>query len=266
MRSLTVVALTVALLASGWAFADSLDNCTEHLPFGVPTVSESSTTTAVCHEGYAALVDDEALVPRWVAYHLTGEHTLGCLDRTNNFHADADLPADHRAKPGDYQLSGYDQGHQAPAQDFAWDMGEMRDSFSMANMAPQLPGLNRKEWERLEETVRAWALERDELIVYVGPVLPMNPHTIGTDHVVVPSAFWKVVVDPVRREAMAFLMPQRNIPKGDLVPWETSIATIEATAKVQLPIPEGISRTVVAPLWGADLAGWRDQHRAACLD
>jgi DNA/RNA endonuclease G (NUC1) len=28
----------------------------------------------------------------------------------------------------------------------------------MANMAPQLPGLHRAEWEHLEETVRAWAL------------------------------------------------------------------------------------------------------------
>jgi endonuclease G len=78
-----------------------------------------------------------------------------CLARTNNFRADEEIQAGRRARPMDYRRSGYDQGHQAPAEDFAWSAAQMHDSFSMANMTPQLAGLNRAEWERLEETVRA---------------------------------------------------------------------------------------------------------------
>jgi len=66
----------------------------------------------------------------------------------------------HRASLSDYDHSGYDKDHMAPAVDFALDAAEKSDSFSMANMAPQLPGLNRAEWEHLEETVRAWAFAR----------------------------------------------------------------------------------------------------------
>jgi len=84
----------------------------------------------------------------------------------------------------------------------------MSDSFSMANMAPQRPGLNRAQWERIEETVRVWATDRGNLIVYVGPVLVNTSHTISKDKVVVPTAFWKVIVDPDKKEAPRFRAPQ----------------------------------------------------------
>jgi endonuclease G len=244
--------------------AQEVPSCAEHLPFGVPTVPAGLTTTLVCHAGYAALVDDEALVPRWVAYHLTGAHTLGCLERGNNFHADANLPAGHRARPADYAKSGFDIGHQAPAQDFGWDEGEMSDSFSLANMAPQLPGLNRQEWERGEETVRAWAVQRGDLLVYVGPVLHGAEPTIGPDHVAVPSAFWKVIVDVGAGKAVAWEMPQKDIPKGDLTPWLVTVAQVERDAGISLPLPAAVDPAAPPQLWPADIGAWSKAHKAAC--
>jgi endonuclease G len=270
MRSISRLALTAlagcvaAALACAAASAASLDECSEHLPFGVPSVAATTNTIAICHKGYAALVDEDRLVPLWVAYHLTGKHTFGCIDRTDDFHPDELLPPDHRAKPSDYDEPQFDQGHQAPAQDFAWNDKEMHDSFSMANMTPQLPGLNRRQWERLEEAVRAWAADRGDLIIYVGPVIKREPRTIGDDHVVVPSAFWKVVIDPTRQEALAFIMPQTEIPKGPLEPFKKTIADVEAASGVKLPLPAGIDPTALAAIWPADLRGWRAKHKAAC--
>jgi endonuclease G, mitochondrial len=126
-------------------FAGPFEDCADHLPFGKPQLTNAADTTPVCHVGYIVLHDNKFLVPRWVAYRLTGPRSLGCLARTNNFHADENLPDGKRATPDDYSGSGFDQGHQAPAQDFAWSAGTMKDSFSMANMAPQLPGLNRQK-------------------------------------------------------------------------------------------------------------------------
>jgi hypothetical protein len=103
---------------------------------------------------------------------------LGAISAATISNDEEELPPSYRASPRDYDKSGYDKGHQAPAEDFAWDADELSDSFSMANMAPQLPGLNRAEWEHLEETVRSWALVRGELLIFVGPVLPAKPETI----------------------------------------------------------------------------------------
>lgn len=224
----------------------------------------TSRLSVVTHQGYSAAIDDGALVPRWVMYRLKGEVVAGCNKRRDDFHAESQLSAARRAVPDDYVGSGYDKGHMAPADDFAADAGEMSDSFSMANMAPQLPGLNRAQWEHLEETVRAWALARGELTIYVGPVLPPRPETIGVDRVAVPSAFWKVIVDPGQQQALAFIMPQQAIAKGDLKPWETSITEVQQAAGIELRIPAAIDRSAKPALWPASITGYRREHKLNC--
>jgi endonuclease G len=258
-----LLALVFLTLGANVVSASPLD-CIQHFLFGIPILTGAANTTTICHTGYATLHDDDHLVPRWVAYRLTGQNTFGCLKRTNDFHPDENLPSNRRASPSDYKASGYDQGHQAPAQDFAWRADVMHDSFSMANMAPQLPGLNRQGWERLEETVRAWAAERGSVTVYVGPMLSTVKKKIGRNRVAVPTAFWKVVVDPVRGESLAFVMPQKNIPKGNLAKWQTSIGAVEDEANLKLPVPVFTVRTAKSPLWPADLAAWKSKHKVAC--
>jgi endonuclease G len=206
----------------------------------------------ICHAAYISLYDAKLKLPRAVAYELTGPHTLGCLPRASGFHAERDT-----AKPAEFDGTGYDLGHLDPAQDNAWDEQVSHDSFSMANIAPQLPGLNREEWERLEETVRAWALERGDLLIYAGPVIPDKPKLLGD--IAIPAAFWKVVIDRKTGEVAAFEMPQREIAKGDLAPWVTTVKRIEAETGLKFGFKGGGG----AP-WPADLAGWRKSHKTAC--
>jgi endonuclease G len=212
----------------------------------------------VCHTGYASAVDLQHKVPRVVVYHLTGEHTLGCLPRKNNFHVERSIPPSGRATSADYEKSGYDRGHQAPAEDFAWDAEQSSDSFSMANMAPQLPGLNRQGWERLEETVRAWAWQRKAVDVYVGPILSNQPWAIGSG-VAIPSAFFKLIVDPATWEAISFVFPQTTVEKGDLTPYLEDVKSIMAATGLTFPV--ALSSSVV---WETDLSGWRKVRTAAC--
>ena len=175
-----------------------------------------------------------------------------------------DTPSNPRAKPSDYTHSGYDRGHQAPAQDFAWDADELSDSFSMANMAPQRPGLNRQEWERLEETVRAWAWARGSVDIYVGPVLADNDATIGKGKVDVPASFWKIVVDRKKDEAIGFMLPNRTVAKGPLDPYEVPIAEIEHATGLQIPLPASVDASTAPQAWPSDLSGWRSAHARAC--
>ena len=263
LRPLALLLFTATATA---AIADPLQDCKDHLPFGTPELTINAHTTPVCHTGYVALHDDDLLVPRWVAYKLTARHTFGCFERANRFHAEEALPATgRRATPSDYAGSRYERGHQAPAQDFAWNDDVMDDSFSMLNMAPQKRELNGQGWKRLEEIVRVWASDRSELIIYVGPVLLTKKNrTIGRRKVAVPREFWKVIVDPGKREALAFMMPQKRIRADEIERWTTSIADVERMAGVKLALPEGIDRESAPELWPAKLAAWKTKKKALC--
>lgn len=221
----------------------------ECLSIPVPAVAGAQK---VCHAAYISFYDASAKVPRLVAYELTGKHTLGCVPRASGFHAEAGS-----ATPAEYDGSGYDLGHMSPAQDNAWNDDVSHDSFSMVNVAPQLPGLNREEWERLEEDVRAWAWDRGDLLVYVGTVLSERPHKIAD--VDIPYRFFKIVVDRKSGEVLAFEMPQAEIDKGDVQPWMVTVASIEDETGLKFHL----GKSATAP-WPADLAGWHKAHKEAC--
>ena len=218
----------------------------------IPMPKYDGAAEVVCHRAYEALYDAKLHVPRVVAYELTGKHSLGCLPRASGFHSELDS-----AKPGAYDGTGYDLGHMAPAQDMAWDDDVSRDSFSMINVSPQLPGLNRQLWERGEEYVRAVALERGDLLVYVGPILSDKPKMVNG--VAVPSAFFKIVIDRKTGEMLAFELPQKSLAKGPLDPWLTAVTAIEQETGIHFG--EHVNGNA---LWPADLAAWHAAHKANC--
>ena len=240
-----VILFLIALALS--AFSLRATDC----PAGVP-LPDVPGTEKICHVAYASLYDAKLHVPRVVAYELTGAQSLGCQDRATGFHAEP-----HTAFPSHYDNSGYDLGHLSPAQDNAYSKLTEYESFSTANIAPQLPGLNRQEWERLEESVRSWALGRGDLLIYVGPVISDKPAMMKD--VGVPSSFWKVIVDRKTGDVLAFEMPQKDLLKGPLEPWLTTVKAIEQETGIQLPVKGG-SQTV----WPFDLAGWHAAHKKAC--
>jgi endonuclease G len=262
VRGLIAFLVGFALAAFACAHKVGAAECLPHLARGTPSLTADAHTTPICHRGYFVLHDDDLLIPRYVAYVLTGPHTLGCEKRSNKFHPDENLPADRRSTSADYLKSGYDRGHQAPAGDFEWSKALSLETFSMANMAPQRPGLNRLEWERLEETVRGWAWKRGEVTIYVGPVLSDNPKTIGRHHVAVPTAFFKVVADDERGDVLAFLMPNRTIPKGPLAPWQTTVADVEQKTGIKLPTLG--DHETKSPIWKDSRLAWQKKHAAIC--
>lgn len=247
------------------AGAPAQDACALHIPWGLLTVTDGAQIQLACHDGYLSGVDPARKEARWVAYRLTAAHDLGCFPRKGlTFKPDALLAASAQGKRADYAHSPYDLGHMAPNEDFAWSQSEQKSTFSMLNVEPQLPGLNRQGWERLEEDVRAWARTRQALIVYVGPIYEKSTPLIGADKLLVPSAFFKVVVDPTTKQVMGFIMPQKAIRKGSPVPWRALLSDIQSRAAITLALPSGYEEVANASTWPADLKGWRRAHTAAC--
>lgn len=241
--------------------------CSSQAPWGPPVwQGKEPPLTPLCRHAYVTLHDNNKLVPDFVSWRLTAIHALGCLRRKDAFAPDPDLPPGHRAELVDYKghKGEFDRGHFAPAADFEWTALVQRQSFYLSNMSPQASQLNQGEWEELEEATRAWSEDHRTLIIMDGPIWNGHPKTIGPDHVYVPSAYWKVIVDPKTHGTLAFFMKNAPIRKGDLSPYLVSISEIEKNARFSLPLPNGVNRTVRGPLWPANINKLEEAKRQRC--
>lgn len=144
---------------------------------------------------YVVSYNSHTKCPNWVLWQLTREHADGNIKRPDYaFHEDMEVPAP-RAELADYRHSGYDRGHMCPAGDNKWDEIAMYDSFLMTNMCPQNQNLNSGLWNQIEMQCRYWAKKYGSLYICCGPIFLKGEHqTIGQNKVMVPEAFFKVVV------------------------------------------------------------------------
>jgi len=163
----------------------------------------------------------------WVAYQLTKSSLLAPnVKRADKFRPDYDVNSGS-AFHKDYTRSGYTRGHMAPAGDMAFNKEAMNESFYMSNMSPQLAECNAGIWRDLEELVRDWAFDRNELVVISGPMLnrPIIKK-IGKNKVSVPSAFYKIILDANKNESASFIIPNEGSNRH-LKEFATSIDEIE---------------------------------------
>lgn len=166
---------------------------------GLEIPAPRNEETQVPHAGYTLGYRPDAAQAAWVAYQLTAAEVRSAkAPRTNNFRPDPAVPGG-TADDRDYEGSGYDRGHLAPAEDLAFSRRAMSESFFYSNISPQEPAFNRGVWRRLEELVRYWATAYDTLYVVSGPVLEPGLPLIGPHHVAVPHQFYKVVLQHGRQ-------------------------------------------------------------------
>lgn len=150
--------------------------------------------TILYRTAYTTSYDKQNKIPKWVAWHLTSDHTSGEQRRLSNFIVDDAVPAP-RAELVDYKGSGYDRGHMCPAGDNKWGFEPMRESFYLTNICPQNSNLNSGDWNELEIQCRDWANKYGDIYIVCGPILYQREHeTIGPNKVTVPEAFFKVVL------------------------------------------------------------------------
>lgn len=246
MRILAALFLIVCFSAHAEVIAPAnpIASCAKHIPYGKPK-SFTQDTTVVCRDGYILEHDNKAHIPIWVAYTLTPETAVGCFPRVSRFRPDPNVHAS--AEPQDYAKSGYDIGHMANDSDMRWSIKAQQESNLFPNAAPQLPGLNRAAWKSLEVRTRSWAVGRkNPILVYVGPIYDVKLDlTIGSNRVVVPHAFYKVLVDQKTGETLAFIYAQAN-STADPDTFLSSLAEVQRQAGVVLPMPKNIkfSKTI----------------------
>ncbi|MCD8296871.1 MAG: DNA/RNA non-specific endonuclease [Prevotella sp.] len=171
--------------------------------------------------GYTVSYNSSTLIPNWVAWHLTAEHTEGAAKRPRKaFHEDTEV-LEPRAVDWDYYNSGYDRGHMCPAADNKWSATAMSESFLFTNICPQNRNLNAGDWSELETSCRRWAKEYGDIYIVCGPILYKGKHkTIGDNKVTVPEAFFKVVLciqGPPKAIGFIYKNERGDRPQGDYV-------------------------------------------------
>jgi endonuclease G len=166
----------------------------------------------VQHKAYTLSYNEEDEQASLVAYVLSGQQLASAhFERTNKFLKDPQVKTGS-ADNEDYDGSGYDRGHLAPAEDMSWSKETMKESFYYSNMSPQVPAFNRGAWRRLEELLRYWSSAYDSIYVVTGPVLTPGLPTIGHDKVAVPQYYYKVVLEynPKGVKGIGFLLPNEE--------------------------------------------------------
>ena len=156
----------------------------------------------------------------------------------------------------DYTRSGFDRGHQRPAEDSS-DQTAMVESFLMTNIAPQQPKLNQLAWRLLEQGVNELvrATGGSATVVTGGLFLgadgkPLPPERVewigkgGTKAVAVPTHYFKVVLLTTAEGTtipLAYVVPnQQDLPMKNpamaalLRSCRTSIDQVEALSGLAL--------------------------------
>lgn len=190
----------------------------------------SHQTQEICYSAYGLIHSAITRTPLVSAEHLTrAEQSKAHPPRVDKFHPDPNLPPADRAELKDYEDSGYDRGHMAPAGDMP-DMKSQGESFSLANMIPQNPKDNRNLWEGIEEATRDLANTSGELYVVTGPIFYGSELKRLNGRVLVPNYIFKAIYDPSRQQAAAYFVANAEGGRYAVLP----IATVEKLSGITI--------------------------------
>lgn len=201
------------------------------------------------HKGYVVSYNSEWKIPNWVAWELTGTETKAKIPREDSFCEDPDFKG-AQATLDDYRGSGYSRGHMAPAADMRWDRQAMEECFYLTNMCPQNSSFNSGNWGALERQCREWAKRDSAIWIVCGPLVGKNPKHIGAGNVIVPDAFFKVILVPYAKtpRAIGFIYPHRNKKGARIKEFMMSVDDVERRTGIDFfaSLPDDVERKVEA--------------------
>jgi len=263
-KTLFIVSLIFSTICFGWTQRqpEQLQACQVHSPYGFPQTSGAS---AICRQAYLVGYDAVSKIPKFVTYTLVPQNALGCVVRTNAFATDQSIVGG--ATPQDYSGTGYDKGHMAPDGDLSWDQQVEYESFLMTNMSPQAGSLNRGIWKLLETSIRGWSVQLNRpFTIYVGGVYNSQDKKIGNG-VVVPHAFYKIVIDNTTGMSAGWLFPHTppypNLG-NDLTKFRLPISQIQELSGVKFSFPKNAKEIQPGQEWVVDYGKLTQAKRTKC--
>ena len=258
-RAALIIAVAFILLNINIAFAGPIEDCKEYSRMGIP----SKQGELLCRKGFLLAYSSIYKTPIWVIEHLTAEKAQGNLSISKKFQPDPDLKKGERAELDDYKNSGYNRGQMAPVANMKWNQQAMDESLYLSNVVPWV-GERRKHGilKSIEERVLDLAINRGALYIFTGPIYEDGMiKTIGSNKVAVPTHIFKIIYDPYKVEAIAFIMPNEEPSTANMHTYLVTIRDIER--KTGLNFLSNLNenfRTVIENK-KAQVIWWEDLHR-----
>ena len=206
--------LILVLLLSSSAFGACLD-------LYAPGLKLKANTTELCNTFYVVSYDELKNVPVFVSEKLTHGSPIGSIQRLNDFKSDSRIK--NSPTNADYNHTGFDRGHLAPAGD-ASTQKESDESFYLSNMTPQEPTVNRISWKVLEEHTRdIFTKSKNDVYVVTFPVYDKSPKLMS-NKIFIPIGYWKVVLhDGIEQYFYADNIPHAPVVEKKNVDWKSLI-------------------------------------------
>ena len=148
---------------------------------------------------------------KYVAYTLDGSLVnKKNIKKRSSFYTEKNLPKKYRSHTKDYTHTGYDRGHLANDASFDYDKKVVRKTYTMANIIPQAPRVNRKTWIKAEKLERKVAVGLGMVKVLNGVVYASNAPRIGKNKIAVPKGFWKMIYNDKKHYKKCFYYENDN--------------------------------------------------------
>lgn len=206
-------------------------SCDEMNAYGKPTTQYK--LQYICHKGYSVGYNIASKTPLWVSEYLTRDNlNVKTSFRSNKFTKDPKVFDKYSSTLKDYSGSGYDRGHMAAAENFRKNQELMDESFYLSNIIPQNSKNNQGIWAKLEKNARYWAQKYEGIYIVTGAFYYEHNTAGNAGSVLIPTHLYKAIYIPKLNEAVAFVMPNEDIPIKDLPKYSTSIEKLENMSNI----------------------------------
>lgn len=198
----------VGVLLMLMSFGSLADSCPTMFYKGVEPTAK--VDKVICKDYYAVGYVYSKKEAAYSVEHFTKEKQQEAykVPRVNDFHNPTSIPDMYATKLAWYYHSGYDRGHLSPSADMP-SREAMDQSFSLINMVPETPQMNRHAWEKVEATTRGLVMKYGEAYVVTGPV-----GTVGMLHgMIIPQAVFKAIYVPSNGKTWVYLTTNTNTPE-----------------------------------------------------
>lgn len=205
---MTKTILKIITLASGLFAATAwATSCPEHYFQGQEPrlLAPLKQDQELCFTSFATGYSYASRAAIFSAEHLSSKNIRRAkkMKRDDNFHEEQQLPEQARAHLQDYKGSGFDRGHLAPNADMPTKKSQY-ESFSLANMVPQLHKNNAGVWSEIEKVARSMAARYGDVYVVTGGLYDASTQKLK-GRIPVPNALFKAIYVPVTQKAAVYI-------------------------------------------------------------